>query len=129
MSSISQTATQNRKTVIQSSKVVIDTSIANKIAVDLVKGDVCSEEIKLVKTNLDLTKKEVFLKDSIIKNLDKQKVNLNLIIFKKDEMLTKQEEISNSFKKELSKQKRTTFLYKLLSLIGIVSTTLLIVKP
>jgi len=61
--------------------------------------------------------------------LGKQKEALNLIILKKDEMFTKQEEISNTYKKELSKQKATTFLYKVLSLLGVVSTALLIIKP
>jgi hypothetical protein len=83
----------------------------------------------LVRSNLDLTQKEVILKDSIINTLGKQKEKLNLIISKKDEMFTKQEEISSTFKKELSKQKRTTFLYKFFSLLGVISTTLLIIKP
>jgi uncharacterized protein YjgD (DUF1641 family) len=78
---------------------------------------------------LDLTKKEVVFKDSIINTLGAQKEKLNLIISKKDEMFTKQEEISNTFKKELSKQKGTTFLYKMLSMLGVVSTFLLIIKP
>ena len=129
MSSISQTATQKRQVLLQSNKVVIDTSIARKIATDLVSGDFCKAEIKLVRSNLDLTKKEVVLKDSIIKTLGTQKEELNLIISKKDEMFSKQEEISNSYKKELSKQKGTTFIYKLLSLLGVISTTLLIIKP
>jgi hypothetical protein len=103
--------------------------VAHLIADDLVKGDTCLKEIELVKANLGLTVKEVVLKDSIINTLGKQKNALNLIISKKDEMFTKQEEISNTYKKELSKQKRTTFLYKLFSLLGVVSTTLFIIKP
>jgi hypothetical protein len=98
------------------------------IANDLVSGDVCKEEIKLVRSNFELTKKEVVLKDSIINTLGKQKEKLNLIISKKDEMFTKQEEISNTYKKELSKQKRTTFLYKFLSVLGVVSTAIFIIK-
>jgi hypothetical protein len=78
---------------------------------------------------LDLTKKEVVLKDSIINTLGVQKEKLNLIISKTDEMFAKQEEISNTYKKSLSKQKTTTFLYKALSLLGVVSTTLLLIKP
>jgi hypothetical protein len=130
-SSISQTVTPNKSLPLQKqeNKVVIDTSIARLIAKDLVSGDVCRAEIKLVRANLDLTKLEVVFKDSIINTLGQQKEALNLIISKKDEMFTKQEEISNTYKKALSKQKTTTFLYKLLSLLGVVSTTLLIVKP
>jgi hypothetical protein len=129
-SSISQTVTPNKSLPLQTqeNKVVIDTSIARFIAKDLVSGDVCRAEIKLVRSNLALTKKEVVFKDSIINTLGTQKEKLNLIISKKDEMFTKQEEISNTYKKALSKQKTTTFLYKLLSLLGVVSTTLLIIK-
>jgi hypothetical protein len=78
---------------------------------------------------LDLTKKEVVFKDSIINTLGLQKEKLNLIISKKDEMFAKQEDISNTYKKSLSKQKTTTFIYKALSLLALISTTLLIVKP
>jgi len=129
--SISQTVTQKKSYPPQTheNKVVIDTTVARLIANDLVSGDVCKAEIKLVRSNLALTKKEVVLKDSIINTLGKQKDDLNLIISKKDEMFTKQEEISNTFKKELSKQKGTTFLYKMLSMLGVVSTFLLIIKP
>jgi len=126
---ISQTATPKTKIPPQSNKVEIDTSIARKIGIDLVSGDVCKAEIKLVKTNLILTEKEVTLKDSIIGVLGKQKEALGLIIEKKDQMFTKQEEISNTYKKELSKQKGNTLLYKMLSVLGVVSTLLLIVKP
>jgi len=128
--SISQTVTQKKSYPLQTqeNKVAIDIIIARLIANDLVSGDVCKEEIKLVRSNLDLTKKEVVLKDSIINTLGKQKEALNLIITKKDEMFIKQEEISNTYKKELSKQKRTTFLYKFLSVLGLLSTTYFIIK-
>jgi hypothetical protein len=124
---ISQTGIPKSNSKV-SNLVTIDTLIARKIANDLVSGDFCRAEIKLVRSNLDLTKKEVTLKDSIINTLGKQKEALNLIISKKDEMFTKQEEISNTYKKELSKQKATTFLYKALSLLGILSTTYFIIK-
>lgn len=125
---ISQTGTPKSNSKV-SNLVCIDTLIARKIANDLVSGDFCRAEIKLVRSNFELTKKEVVLKDSIINTLGKQKEALNLIISKKDEMFTKQEEISNTYKKELSKQKGTTFLYKVLSLLGLVSTALIIIKP
>jgi hypothetical protein len=124
---ISQTGIQKRDSKV-SNLVCIDTLIARKIANDLVTGDFCRAEIKLVRSNLFLTKKEVTLKDSIINALGKQKEALNLIISKKDEMFTKQEEISNTYRKELSKQKATTFLYKALSLLGVLSTTYFIIK-
>ena len=98
------------------------------IANDLVSGDVCRAELKLVRSNFSLTKKEVALKDSIISTIEKQKDDLLQIISKKDEMFSKQEEISETYRKSLSKQKRTTFLYKALSFLGVLSTSILIVK-
>ncbi len=124
---ISQTGIPKSNSKV-SNLVTIDTLIARKIANDLISGDFCRAEIKLVRSNLLLTKKEVVLKDSIINTLGKQKEKLNLIISKKDEMFTKQEEISNTYRKELSKQKATTFLYKALSLLGVLSTTYFIIK-
>jgi len=124
---ISQTGIPKSNSKV-SNLVTIDTLIARKIANDLVSGDFCRAEIKLVRSNLFLTKKEVTLKDSIINTLGKQKEALNLIISKKDEIFTKQEEISNTYRKELSKQKATTFLYKALSLLGVLSTTYFIIK-
>jgi hypothetical protein len=124
---ISQTGIPKNNSKV-SNLVTIDTLIARKIANDLISGDFCRAEIKLIRSNLELTKKEVTLKDSIINTLGKQKEKLNLIISKKDEMFTKQEEISNTYKKELSKQKRTTFLYKFLSVLGILSTSYFIIK-
>lgn len=123
---ISQTGTQIKINTDKSNLVCLDTIIAKKIAKDLVSGDVCKEEIKLVKENLNLTEKKVIIKDSIIKGLEEQKLNLNLIITEKDKQFQLQKDISDSFKKDLSKQKRTTFMYKALSLIGIASTGILI---
>jgi len=123
---ISQTGTQTKINTNKPNTVCIDTIIAKKIANDLVNGDVCKEEIKLVKENLSLTEKKVVVKDSIIKGLEEQKFNLNAIISEKDKQFQLQKDISDSFRKDLSKQKRTTFMYKALSLIGIASTGILI---
>jgi hypothetical protein len=123
---ISQTGTQTKNNTNKSNTVCIDTIVAKKIANDLVSGDVCKEEIKLVRENLTLTEKKLVVKDGIIKGLEEQKFNLNAIISEKDKQFQLQKDISDSFKKELSKQKRTTFMYKALSLIGIATTGILI---
>ena len=119
--SISKTDTQ------KSNLVCIDTTIARRIAIDLVAGDVCKEELQLTKNNLMLTQYKVKLKDSIINKMEEKEYDLNDIISKKDDMFKGQEEISKSLKKELRSQKSTSFLYKILSLLGICSTTYLII--
>ena len=127
---ISQNATVKNQfpAQIQKNNVVIDTSVAHLISIDLVKGDECAKEIKLVNENLELTKQKSSFKDTIISTLNKQKDGYKSIISKQDDMYQKQTEISNSYKKDLSKQKTATLIYKLLSLLGVTSTLLLILR-
>lgn len=117
---ISQTVTNN--------KVVIDVEIAKKIANDLVSGDVAKAKLKLTEDNVSLLEKKVVVKDSVINILEKQKANLNLVITYKDDIISKQEEISNSYKKELVKEKTKTFFYKVFAYIGVASTGFLLIK-
>lgn len=118
--SISQTDTKN--------KVVIDVEIAKKIANDLVAGDVCKAKFKLTENNILLLEKKISVKDSVISVLEKQKSNLDLVISYKDNVIAKQEEISNSYKKELRKSKTATFIYKIFAYIGVASTGYLLIN-
>jgi hypothetical protein len=111
--SISQTDT---------SKVVISTRIAKKIATDLISGDFCKKKIVYLELNINELEKKVVIKDSMILNRESKIENLNSLLLKKDEMFTMQEEISKTYLKDLRKYKRTTLLYKILALIG-ASTT------
>jgi hypothetical protein len=120
--SISQTDIQ------KNSLVCIDTTIARRIAIDLVAGDVCKEELTLVKSNLMLTQYKVTLKDSIINKMEEKEYDLNNIISLKNDMFSKQEEISKTLQRELTSQKATSWLYKILSLLGVVSTSYLIIN-
>lgn len=117
---ISQTDTKN--------KVVIDTSLARKIAIDLVKGDECKEELKLVYQNVSLLEKKVSVKDSIVSTQKNQIVNLNKMVEGKDKLLKISDESLSITKKELSKSKRNTFFYKLSTLISVSALAFCIVQ-
>ena len=125
---ISQTATQQKSNPKETNLVCIDTSIARKVANDLVSGDVCKQKLNIVSDNLNLRTKEVKDKDLIIDGLEKQKQNLNQIIKDDAEVLKDQIKISDTYEKDLHKQKNITFFYKILSFLGVVSTTILILK-
>jgi hypothetical protein len=111
--SISQTDT---------SKVVISTRIAKKIATDLISGDFCKKKIVYLELNINELEKKVSIKDSVIFDKDIKINNLNLIISKKEKLFLQQEEISKTYLKDLRKSKRTTLLYKILALIGATTT-------
>ena len=69
------------------SKVTIDTTLAKKIAIDLVKGDECKVELEITKKNVLLLKEKHHIKDSMITNYKNQVDNLNKIVFGKDNLL------------------------------------------
>jgi len=89
---------------------------------------VCKAKLKLTENNISFLEKKVTLKDSVINVLVKQKSNLDLVISYKDDIISKQEEISNSYKKELRKSKSKTFVYKIFAYIGIASTGYLLIN-
>lgn len=125
---ISQTGTKTKSNENKGGFVVIDTLTARLIGNDLISGDVCKAEMKLVRANLKLTQDKVIFKDSVIKGLEKQKENFEFIIAEKDSQFKLQEEISNTFKKDINRHKRQTFFYKALSLVGLVSTVFFVIK-
>lgn len=99
------------------SKVVIDTSIARKIAIDLIKGDECKQELKIVYKNIDLLKEKIEVKDSIINNHKNQIVNANKIVENKDKLLEISDENLANAKKEIKKNKAKTFFWKTATLV------------
>ena len=115
---ISQTDTKIKSK--ESCLVCIDTSIAKKIGNDLVSGDVCKAEIKLVRQNLKLIQKKVAFKDSVINAKDKQIDNFNLIIQTKDEQYKNQLEISKTYKSDLDKITRKSAFYKITTFIALL---------
>lgn len=115
--SISQTDIQN--------KVAIDTSIARKIAIDLVKGDECKEELKIVNKNILLLKDKIGVKDSIIHAQKSQLINFGKMVDGKDKLLQISDENLSNAKKQISKYKTSNLFWKgstllTISLIGVV---------
>ena len=101
--SISQTDTQN--------KVAIDTTIAKKIAIDLVKGDECKEELKITNNNILLLKEKIGVKDSIINTQKTQIFNFGKIIEGKDNLLKISDENLSNAKKQILKEFRSLFAH------------------
>jgi hypothetical protein len=95
---------------------------------DLISGDGAKAEV------IDLNK-VIGLKDDQIKlfkekdTLKDQKIsNLELIISKKDEQFNLERQKSESLLKELKGQRRKTFLYKVGSFVGVIATSMLLLK-
>jgi hypothetical protein len=102
--------------------------IADVVAKGLVRYDGQKLEISELNKQIQLYLDKISKKDEVILTLEGKVVNLQTIITKKDEQFSLERQKSESLLKELKKEKRKTFLYKLGTYVGIVATGLLFVK-
>jgi hypothetical protein len=108
--------------------VALKIPVAKLIIKDLIKGDGAIEQVK--ELNKVITLKDDQIKLFRDKDLLKdQKIsNLELIISKKDQQFSLEREKSESLLKELKGERRKTFLFKVGSFIGLIATSILLVK-
>ena len=124
LKSFSQTVTKTNVDTIVALKV----PVAKLVIKDLIKGDGAVAEVVELNKVVSLKDEQIGLykqKDS----LKEQKIgNLELIITKKDEQFGLERQKSESLFKELKGQRRKTFLYKVGSFVGIIMTSLYLLK-
>lgn len=125
LSSYSQTDTLiNRDTT----KVILSTRVARLVYQDLIRYDGAKLEIVELNKMVGLKDQQIFSykeKDE----LKNQKIgNLELIITKKDEQFSLERQKSESLLKELKSQRTKTFIYKVGSFVGIIATSIVLLK-
>ena len=124
MKSFSQTVTKTNVDTVVALKV----PVAKLVIKDLIKGDGAQTEIVELNKVITLKDEQISLfkqKDTL---KDQKISNLELIITKKDEQFGLERQKSESLLKELKGQRTKTFLYKIGSFVGIIATSLLLVK-
>jgi hypothetical protein len=127
LSSYSQTDTTN-VLVLDTTKVTLSTKVARLVFQDLVRYDGAKLEIVELYKKDSLKTQVITLKDSQI-DLFKQKIgNLELVINMKDEQFSLERQKSESLLKELKGQRTKTFFYKVGSFLGIMMTSLYLLK-
>ena len=119
MNSFSQTDT---------TKVKIDTPIAKLVVKDLIKGDGCVEELKLTQEKVIKLEARETQKDTIISLLEQKDKNNQYIIATQKSQLELSQELSNKLHKELKGQRTKTFLWKVGTFAGILTTSYLLIK-
>ncbi len=124
MKSFSQTVTVTNIDTIVPLKV----PVAKLVIKDLIAGDGAKVEISDLNKVITLKDQQIVLfkeKDSL---KTKQISNLELIILKQNDQFALEREKSNSLLKELKGQRRKTFMYKVGTFVGIVATSVLLLK-
>lgn len=124
MKSFSQTVTKTNVDTVVALKV----PVAKLVIKDLIKGDGLVNEVTELNKVITLKDEQISLfkqKDTL---KDQKISNLELIISKKDQQFDLERQKSESLFKELKGQRRKTFLYKVGSFIGVITTTLFLLK-
>lgn len=98
----------------------LEVPIVKLVIKDLVTFDGVKLQLKETEEILKLSNDKLIIKDSIIVNLNGKVINLQSIIQKKDEQFALESEKSKSLEKELKRQKRNIFLWKLGTIAGSV---------
>ncbi len=124
MKSFSQTVTKTNIDTLVPLKV----PVAKLVIKDLIKGDGAAIEINELNKVIGLKDEQINLfkqKDTL---KDQKISNLELIITKKDQQFDLERAKSESLLKELKGQRRKTFFFKVGSFVGVIATSMLLLK-
>lgn len=95
---------------------------------DLIEGDGNKKQLQEVTTLLNLFRDKIAVKDSLISSLDKKVNNLQINLTTKEEQLAIRKNLSDKLQVELRSQKRKSFLYKVGTGVGLVTTALILLQ-
>jgi len=108
--------------------VPLKVPVAKLVIKDLIKGDGAAIEINELNKVIGLKDEQISLfkqKDTL---KDQKISNLELIITKKDQQFDLERAKSESLLKELKGQRRKTFFFKVGSFVGVIATSMLLLK-
>lgn len=109
-------------------KVCIPTKIARQVAQDLIRYDGCKLELKLTQEKVIKLEEREVQKDTIIKLLNDKDENNKYIIHQNELQIGQYEHMTDDLQTELKKSRTKTFLYKVGTFLGIVTSLFLFVK-
>jgi hypothetical protein len=124
LKSFSQTVTKTNIDTIVPLKV----PVAKLIIKDLIKGDGAIVEVNELNKVVSMKDEQISLMKQKDTLKDQKISNLELIITKKDEQFSLERQKSESLLKELKGQRRKTFFYKVGSFVGVIATSMLLLK-
>jgi TolA-binding protein len=126
----SQTATTkpSQETKTDSTQVCLPTPIARQVAKDLIRLDGCKEEIKLLESKIEKIQDISKVKDTMLELQNEKDKNNQFVIHQLELQINQYEKLSEDLHKELKGQKTKSFLWKLGTFIGVITTSYLLIK-
>ena len=109
-------------------KILIPTKTARLVAQDLIRYDGCKQEVKLLEEKIIKLDERDEQKDTIIGLLNTKDENNQYIIHQQELQIGQYEHLTDDLQKELKGQKVKSFLWKLGTGIGIITSSYLLIK-
>ena len=129
LSCFSQTNTNNQSQIKVSDtiRVKLKPSTARLVIKDIVKGEGCESELKLTQEKVIKLESRESQKDTIISLLESKDKNNQFIISQQGLQVDEFRNMTNDLKKEIKQAKVKTFLYKVGTFVGILTTSYLLI--
>jgi len=126
----SQTNTSNqsqRPVSSDTTKVKLKPSTARLAIKDIVRGEGCEQELKLTQEKVIKLEERESQKDTIIGLLESKDKNNQFIISQQGLQIDEFRNMTNDLKKEIKQTKIKTFLYKVGTFVGLLTTSYLLI--
>ena len=114
------------QSVIDTTKIQLKKPIARLVIKDLIIGDGAQKEIKLLSNKLNLLESKVFIKDSVIFNLNERVTNFESMLNTQSDQIALSRELSAKLRLDLKKQKVKTKLMSGAGIIAVVGILVLV---
>jgi len=126
----SQTATTQTLTVVKTdtTQVCLPTPVARQVAKDLFRLDGCKEEIKLLESKIDKMQDISKVKDIMLEMHEEKDTNNQYIIKQLELQVGQYDKLSDDLRKELKQQRTKSFLWKVGTFLGVVTSSYLLIK-
>jgi hypothetical protein len=111
---------------IDTTRISLQSNIARLVAKDLIRYDGCSQELKLTQEKVIKLEQRESQKDTIIKLYTEKDENSEYIIRQYELQVGQYEHLTSDLQDELKKGRTKTFLYKVGTFLGILTTSYLL---
>lgn len=128
MNCFSQTNTnsQPQKPVSDTTKVKLKPSTARLVIKDIIRGEGCTEELRLTQDKVIKLEERESQKDTIISLFESKDKNNQYIITQQHNQIGEYKNMSDDLKNEVKRANNKTFLYKVGTFLGVISTSYLL---
>jgi len=98
------------------------------VAKDLIRLDGCKEEIKLLESKIDKMQDVSKIKDIMLEMHEEKDTNNQYIIKQLELQVGQYDKLSDDLRKELKQQRVKSFLWKVGTFLGVVTSSYLLIK-